>query len=629
MRLTRTRGSRRGSGVLAACAVAGLAVAVAACGPVGSGSGSSTVGTTPTSGGTATFATLPGLPANYIFPMAGGGNFTAINTDDFQYLMYRPLYWFGDGTQPTLDPQLSLAELPVYSGQTVKITLKPYMWSNGEPVSAQDVVFWINMMNAEDANGNWGGFVPGYFPQNVTDVHAVSANTVEMTIKGPYSEDWFTDNELSQITPLPAAWDVTGPGKPSDCATSVSACAAVYNYLSKDAGNPTSWVSFGLWDIVDGPWKLLSATNTDQITLGFNSKYSGAVPPFHISRFVLLPFTTEQAEYNQLQAPGGNPVDYGYLPTDDAPVPPAGSQVGSNPITLGGYKLTVIYPWALSYFPYNFDSPAGPIFKQLYFRQAFQSLVDQEGVVSGPMHGYGKVTTGPVADYPVTSYLSPALARAGDQWTLNPALAKQRLASHGWSINPGGVDRCISPGSGPSNCGPGIAGGTKLQFSLLYSSGLDWMESEIKELVSNASLVGISISANGTDSTSQIVGDAVFCTPSATQTCLNWELADWGSWTYSPDYVPTGEELFQTTSVANGGHYSNPTNNAEITATLEANKPQQFQQAMYKWENFLADQLPVVYQPNVATLVESVNNLYIGPQSPTLTINPEDWYYLK
>ena len=25
------------------------------------------------------------------------------------------------------------------------ITLKPYMWSNGTPVTAQDVMFWLNM----------------------------------------------------------------------------------------------------------------------------------------------------------------------------------------------------------------------------------------------------------------------------------------------------------------------------------------------------------------------------------------------------------------------------------------------------------------------------------------------------
>ena len=93
-------------------------------------------------------------------------------------------------------------------------------------------------------------------------------------------------------------------------------------------------------------------------------------------------------------------------------MPPAGANVGANPPSLSNYQLSVLYAWQLSYFPYNFknDTGQGAIFEQLYFRQAFQSLVDQEGVINGPLHGYGKPTVGPVASYPLTKYLSPQLA---------------------------------------------------------------------------------------------------------------------------------------------------------------------------------------------------------------------------
>ncbi len=49
----------------------------------------------------------------------------------------------------------------------------------------------------------------------------------------------------------------------------------------------------------------------------------------------------------------------------------------------------------------------GAIFSQLYFRQVFQELVDQEGVINGPLHGYGKPNFGPVSCYPVTKFLRP------------------------------------------------------------------------------------------------------------------------------------------------------------------------------------------------------------------------------
>ena len=52
---------------------------------------------------------------------------------------------------------------------------------------------------------------------------------------------------------------------------------------------------------------------------------------------------------------------------------------------------------------------------------------------------------------------------------------------------------------------------------------------------------------------------------------------------------------------------------------------------MYNWQDYLAPQLPVEYQPNAAyTLTEVANNLKgVLPQSPTLSITPENWYFVK
>jgi len=51
---------------------------------------------------------------------------------------------------------------------------------------------------------------------------------------------------------------------------------------------------------------------------------------------------------------------------------------------------------------------------------------------------------------------------------------------------------------------------------------------------------------------------------------------------------------------------------------------------MYRWEDYLAKQLPVVMQPEApAALVENIDNLYIGPQDPTLDVTPEFWHFLR
>src|SRR5580698_9957492 len=132
-----------------------LAAAVAAAGCAGS-SNSSGSGGTPVTGGTAVMAEPPTNTPNYIFPFTSSAYISVINASYLTYLMYRPLYWFGDNGQPTVNNSLSLASPPTFSGNKVTINLKHYMWSNGQPVTAQDVMFWLNMMQALPQD--WGAY---------------------------------------------------------------------------------------------------------------------------------------------------------------------------------------------------------------------------------------------------------------------------------------------------------------------------------------------------------------------------------------------------------------------------------------------------------------------------------------
>ena len=382
----------------------------------------------PVKGGTAVMAEPPSQTPSYIFPFMAPSVSTNQNLFDFTYLMYRPLYWFGNGAQPTLNTSLSLADPATFSGTKVTITLKHYMWSNGAPVAAQDVVFWINMMRAVPQD--WFGSVPGGFPTNVADVRAVSATELTMTMKKSYSPTWFLYNNLSQITPMPAAWDRTASG-PSSCATTVSDCAAVYNYLAGQAKDLSSYATSPIWSIVDGPWKL-SAFNADgHVTFVPNKSYSGPVKP-HLAQLQEVPFTTDSAEHNVMQSPNsGTKIDVGYIPAADLPPKPPGAAVGTNPLSAKGYTLTPLYAWGMGFYVMNFQSTTGngPVIRQLYFRQAMAYLMDQQGVISGPLRGYGAVTVGPVGNVPVTKFLSPK-GRQGDPFPFSIAKAKALLSSH-------------------------------------------------------------------------------------------------------------------------------------------------------------------------------------------------------
>ena len=156
-----------------------------------------------------------------------------------------------------------------------------------------------------------------------------------MTMNKAYSPTWFQYNELSQITPMPAAWDRTASG-PSNCDTTVSDCAAVYNYLAGQAKDLTTYATSPIWGVVDGPWKL-SAFNADgHITFVPNKSYSGPVKP-KLAAFQEVPFTTDAAEYDVLQSPNSSTkIDVGYLPQQDAPAKPANAAVGRQPAGLEG-----------------------------------------------------------------------------------------------------------------------------------------------------------------------------------------------------------------------------------------------------------------------------------------------------
>ncbi len=602
--------------VLLGAGVAALALAAAACSSSNSSAGS---GTKPVSGGTAVMAEPPSQTPSYIFPFMAPAVSTNQNLFDFTYLMYRPLYWFGLGSQPVVNPSLSLADTPVFSGRNVTITLKHYTWSNGTPVTAQDVVFWINMMRAVPQD--WFGSVPGGFPTNVSDVRAVSATEVTMTMNKAYSPTWFLYNNLSQITPMPAAWDRTASGA-SSCDTTVSDCAAVYAYLAGQAKDLSSYATSPIWGIVDGPWKL-SAFNADgHVTFVPNKSYSGPVKP-HLAQLQEVPFTTDSAEYDVLQSSNSSSkIDVGYIPAADLPAKPPGVAAGANPLASKGYTLAPLYAWGIGFYVMNFQSTTGngPVIRQLYFRQAMAYLMDQQGVIGGPLRGYGSATVGPVGNVPVTTFLSP-MGRQGDPFPFSIAKARALLSGHGWKVVPGGSTSCADP----ARCGPGIALGKTLSFNFPYASGLAWLASEMAELQSNAAQAGIRLNLQP-EPINQVTSVAAANCVAVKSPC-DWDMANFEGFTFSPDYLPTGDVLYLTGATSNYGAYSDAENDAMIEKTLTSAGLSY----MYAWQDYLATQLPFEWQPFPAyQLTEVANDLKgVMPQSSTLSITPESWYFVK
>lgn len=637
---------------LAAIGVA-AALVLAACGSSSStGKNKTTTTQKPshiTRGGTAEWAELPQATPNWIFPFASLTYFSVANLTQFQELMYRPLYFFGQVTSsaPTVNYPQGPADAPVWSngGKTVTVKMKGWKWAKGGTVDAQDVMFWMNMMKAEKLN--WAGYVQGDFPDNVKSYTAnTSADTVTFNLDGTYNPKWFLYNELSQITPMPTMWDITSPNAAAGSggcsslhpnATTMSDCKKVWTFLTdnggkaknpKEAADLSTYATNPLWQDVDGPWHLTAFNTSGQATFEPNKSYSGPQKPY-LSKFVELPFTSDTSEYSTLQASAGTTgtLDVGYIPA--ANLPPNNGAVGSigpNASAMQGkYNLFPVYGWGINYFPENFNSSAnigggtkaGYVFRQLYFRQALQYLVDQPGIIKAVDHGYGVPTYGPVPVYPTNPFTSNT--EKSNPYAYSLSKAKSLLTSHGWKVNPGGTTVCTDA----AKCGTGIHDGAKLNFLELYAGGTTVIDQTVRAEVSAWSKVGINVSLKST-TPDNVLTTSIPC--KITSSSCTWEMGNWGGgWIFAPDYLPTGGEIFATGAGSNSGSYSDPTNDRLIQKTHTSTSQAYFSQ----YENYLAKQLPVIWQPNPASQLTEVSTHLGGvtPVNALLNLTPEYWYF--
>jgi peptide/nickel transport system substrate-binding protein len=565
-------------------------------------------------GGTATVALTPGEQFNYIFPLLNTENAVGANLEYSEYLMWRPLYWFGGPGYVGLDAKYSLADPATITSSpghtTATIQLKSYRWSDGAPVTSRDVQFWFNLLVANKTN--FWGYTPGEFPDNVSAFKILSPSRFSLTFKGTDSSTWLY-NQLGLLIPLPAqAWDKESPNGPvGNYDRTPAGALAVGNFLLGQNKILSTYATNPLWQVVDGPFRLTSySASTGDATYVRNPRYSGpATGSIHALR--VLSFTSDDAEFDSLLAAGG--ISYGYLPFNDA------AQVAR--VTADGYSVAPWPTWGITYMSMNFASPqVGAIFSQLYVRQAMQHLINQAGFISAFLQGYGNPTYGPVPLVPNSPFVSPE--EKTNPYPYDPAAATALLREHGWKIVSHGADVCMRPGRSLTECGAGIAAGQKLVFQLQYSTGTTGVDEEVASLQSTFSLAGIDIVPSGAPF-GTVVGNDVPCTHSG---C--WELNYYGQgWYFDPGYNdPDGSVLFEGGGVDNGGSY-----NSSIANTLIDNLESGGNHALYQYEDYIAKQLPMLWLPQFDVQISAVSDKLQGtnPQDPDGNLYPENWYFVK
>ena len=556
---------------------------------------------TPT--GTITYAEGAGANPNYIFPYMSCTYFSVSNINQFQNMMYRPLYWFGLGNSAAYVPSLSLAADPVYNATRTKITLNMKGWKfiGGQTINAQSVMFFLNMYHAEKTQ--YCGYNAGYGIPDQVQTASGSGNTVTLTMTKAVNEHWFLYNYLSEITPFVEKWDVTGPNKPSTCSTGAygakatdTACAAVWNYLAGTTGQASKLSTYNssFWQAgTDGPWQLTHFDALGNVTFVPNPTYGGPQKA-QVAKVQLLPFSTSQAEQIALRA---GKIDLGYVDTTSLTGPGTPTKPGVNwsPIA-SKFNMEVGAPWSMDYAAYNFNSksPEAKFLNQLYIRQVLQMTVDQPLMIKQIDKGYAYDQINPL---PPTA--SVAVTGAGvskvNPYPYNPKKASAILKAHGWTSS-GSFLSCAKPGVAANQCGKGIKKGDTLTVTILYGSGIPALQTQVSTEVSEWQAIGIDAQESGAPFNS-VVSDCV-------SNSSSWSICLWGAgWIFAPDYYPSGEWGFVPGASFNIGNYSD----AKMTSLVKGTTFGTATLAGYS--NYLAQQLPVLFQPNATSPGEVIKTL--------------------
>jgi peptide/nickel transport system substrate-binding protein len=255
-----------------------------------------------------------------------------------------------------------------------------------------------------------------------------------------------------------------------------------------------------------------------------------------------------------------------------------------------------------------------------------QSLINQPQISTDIWHGFAFPTLGPIPQTPKTSFLSSALQQNPYPYSLSHAVSL--LRSHGWNVVPNGTDTCARPGSGPTQCGAGIAAGAKLDMTQEVATGSSPFLAEVEDMTSSWRSAGISVAIQQ-KSQSAIFASLEPC--SGGNAGCSWAMANFGqpgsTATYSPQYLPAPGPWFGTNSANNVGGYSD----AKMDQLIETTYTSGSLQAIQNLAEYCAQQLPFLWEPSYAYQISVISPKLQGalPQDPNLNLYPQNWSLSK
>lgn len=562
------------------------------------------------SAGTVTYALLTGQDFSWILPLLSQQGNEVWNWDPIEG-SWLPLYSVGYTSTTGIDYKLSIGTPPVYSTNDTVVTvhMNPgFTWSDGTKVTSADIKFFFELENA--GKHSLGDYLPGELPDDITSVSYPDAYTFVLHLNRPYNPTWFTGNQLTWIYPLPEqAWDKTCATCPvNGAAATPSGAKSVFQFLFSQAKSRRTYASNPIWKTVDGPWVISSYDPvTYATTFAANAHYTGPTHP-RLAGYKVIAFTTGTAEVNAMRAGG---ITFGFLPLS--------SLKQASYFKSHGYR---VFPWKLFYnegMEFGYSSKTwGPLVKQLYIRKALQHLVTEHLYISKALHGYGIPDYGVVSAYPGSNYVSPQLKK--DPYPYSVSAAERLLTAHGWAKGSDGVDACRRPGTGPHDCGKGIAKGRTLSFPFIYETGTTAFVEEVSAFGTAAKKAGFGITLRG-EPYNTLASIAGVCptTPPCKYGIAGYSGYMWNYGQYQN--VPTGDNQFGKGNYWAGGYYTSKAQRLIDAADAKAGFG-----TLYADENYLSKNVASLWWP-LEDLIAVVKRTLKGwALSPYGTMLPMRWY---
>ncbi len=365
------------------------------------------------------------------------------SSGDVAQFLFAKLYDLNREGNVTAEPWSLSAEAPKVSedGKTYTVKLKDSAkWSDGQPVTADDIIFTIDTIRNPDAGA------PGISLMDKVDkIEKVDDKTVNITLKQIYAP--FQYSLVTELVPAHLLKDV--PVKELQ----------KYVYGTDPAKT-----------ITNGPWKWTAWKQGESHTMDADPNYWGEVKP-HIAQVIYKIYADQNTEVQALLKGDTDHISA-------IPVTQVEAVSGNDEIAI------IEKPGAqYEYLNFNFDPKNFPdnygLFEGQKTRQAIAHALNRQGMVDNILKGVGALMNAPFLP---DTWADPKDAAVN--YDYNAETAKKLLAEDGWVAGKDGILE---------------KDGHRFSFELQYNAGNSRREQVAAVIQQNLKDVGIEATPKAID----------------------------------------------------------------------------------------------------------------------------------